>query len=79
MAGTPDGEEGVLAGAVDALFDGARLPSHLEQAIAASIGRQAVFDLMATVGFYSVLGFILMTFDTPIDQDVVDEMAEHPI
>lgn len=79
MAGTPDGEDGLLAGAVDALFDVARLPSHLEQAIAASIGRQAVFDLIATVGFYLVLGFILMTFDTPIDQDVADEMAEHPI
>ncbi|EJT00904.1 carboxymuconolactone decarboxylase (plasmid) [Rhizobium sp. CCGE 510] len=79
MAGTPDGEDGLIAEAVDALFSGACLPSHLEQALAATMGRQAVFDLMATVGFYSVLGFILMTFDTPVDQGVADEMAEHPI
>ncbi|AIC29977.1 carboxymuconolactone decarboxylase protein (plasmid) [Rhizobium etli bv. mimosae str. IE4771] len=79
MAGTPDGEDGLIADAVDALFGGARLPSNLERAISVSLGQQAVFDLMATVGFYSVLGYILMTFNTPIDQSVADEIAERPL
>ncbi|MBB6305157.1 MULTISPECIES: carboxymuconolactone decarboxylase family protein [Rhizobium] len=79
MAGTPDGEDGLIAGAVDALFDEARLPSHLERAISAAMGQQAVFDLMVTVGFYSVLGYVLLTFDTPIDQGVADEIAKHPL
>ncbi|EPE94020.1 carboxymuconolactone decarboxylase family protein [Rhizobium grahamii] len=79
MAGTPDGEDGLIARAVDALLDEARLPLQMEQAIAAAMGQQAVFDLMATVGFYSVLGYIVMTYDTPIDQDVANEIAQHPL
>ena len=39
----------------------------------------AVFDLIATVGFYSVLGYILMTYDTPIDAAVAREVAERPL
>ena len=35
--------------------------------------------LIATVGFYSVLGYILMTYDTPIDAAVTAEMAERPL
>jgi hypothetical protein len=43
------------------------------------VGRKAVFDLIATVGFYSVLGYILMTYDTPIDAPVADEMRKRPL
>ncbi|WFU06719.1 carboxymuconolactone decarboxylase family protein (plasmid) [Rhizobium sp. CB3171] len=79
MAGAPDGEDGLIAAAVDALFDERRLPSHIERAISSTMGERAVFDLMATVGFYSVLGYILMTFDTPIDENVAREFATHPL
>lgn len=79
ISGTPEGEDGLLAQAVDALIDDARLPPHLERAMSATLGKQAVFDLMATVGFYSVLAFILMTFDTPIDEIVAGEIASRPI
>ncbi|ULJ74265.1 carboxymuconolactone decarboxylase family protein [Rhizobium gallicum] len=78
MSNAPDGEDGLIARAVDALFDEARLPSHIESAISAAMGQHAVFDLMATVGFYSVLGYILMTYGTPIDQGVADEIAANP-
>ena len=37
------------------------------------------FDLIATVGFYSVLGYILMTYDTPIDAAVAAEMTDRPL
>lgn len=75
MRGFPTGEDGMLARAVDALFDEKRLSWELEAALSGAFGRQAVFDLMATVGFYSVLGFILMTFDTPVDDAVAQEMG----
>ncbi|GLR59749.1 carboxymuconolactone decarboxylase family protein [Rhizobium indigoferae] len=79
MSGTPVGEDGLIARAVDALFDDARLSSDIEQAISSSMGTEAVLDLIATVGFYSVLGYILMTFNTPIDEGVVNEMINRPI
>ena len=70
MREMPEGEDGVIAEAVDALFDQKRLPAELETRLAQAIGRQAVFDLIATVGFYSTLGYILMTYETPIDADI---------
>jgi len=79
MCGLPDGEDGLIARAVDALFDDKRLPHDVESLLAATIGKEAVFDLMATVGFYLTLGFILMTFDTPLDEGVASEIAERPL
>lgn len=79
MRGNPSGEDGLIAQAVDQLFDQRRLGPDLEQALAETLGREAVFDLIATVGFYSVLGYLLMTYETPIDSDVAAEMAEKPL
>jgi hypothetical protein len=31
------------------------------------------------VGFYTTLGLILNSFDTPIDPDVAQELAEAPL
>ena len=79
MRGMPEGEDGLIARAVDALFDDKRLSPALENELAGMLGREAVFDLIATVGFYSVLGFVLMTYETPIDEAVAREMAERPL
>ncbi len=79
LRGMPEGEDGLIARAVDALFDDKRLSLGLEADLAAALGRAAVFDLIATVGFYSVLGYILMTYDTPIDAPVAAEMAQRPL
>lgn len=79
LRGLPAGEDGLIVRAVDALFDDRRLSPALEAELAAALGREAVFDLIATVGFYSVLGYILMTYDTPIDAPVAAEMAERPL
>ena len=79
LRATPTGDDAQLALAVDALVDERRLPSGLEQELADKLGREAVIDLMATVGFYSVLGYLLMTYETPIDPDIATEMAEQPI
>lgn len=79
IAAMPDGEDGLIVRAVDALFDARCLPPDLEAELAAAMGREAVFDLIATVGFYSVLGGILMTYATPLDEGIAAELAAHPI
>ncbi|MDQ7774680.1 MAG: carboxymuconolactone decarboxylase family protein [Paracoccus aminovorans] len=79
MRAMPEGEDGLIARAVDALFDCRRLPEALESELARALGVQGVFDLIATVGFYSVLGHILMTYATPVDEAVAAEMAAQPL
>ncbi|GES52051.1 alkylhydroperoxidase family enzyme [Rhizobium sp. ERR 922] len=79
LRGTPEGEDGLITQAVDALFDLRRLPPDLEKGLSALLGKQGVFDLIATVGFYTVLGYVLMTYDTPIDEAVAGELAEKPL
>ncbi|QCO57572.1 carboxymuconolactone decarboxylase family protein (plasmid) [Pseudorhodobacter turbinis] len=75
----PEGEDGLIVRAVDALMDDKRLAPEQEAELAAAIGREAVIDLIATVGFYSVLGYLLQTYDTPIDPAIAAEMEEHPL
>ena len=78
IRGTPEGEDGLIVQAVDQLWDGSRIEPKLEAELAAAIGREAVFDLIATVGFYSVLGYLLRTYDTPLDADVAQELTAKP-
>ena len=79
VAAMPEGEDALLVRAVDALFDEHRIPRELEAELAAAIGRAAVFDLIATVGFYSVLGGILQTYDTPLDDAIAHELEQAPL
>ncbi|MFC7703683.1 carboxymuconolactone decarboxylase family protein [Plastorhodobacter daqingensis] len=69
----------LVAEAVDALFDDRRIPPILEHRLAEALGRSAVFDLIATVGFYSCLGYLLNTYDPPLDQEIAAELAERPL
>lgn len=75
----PAGEDALLTRAVDAIFDDHKLPAELEAELRQTIGKAGVFDLIATVGFYSVLGTILMTYDVPIDDNIRAELAANPI
>jgi len=69
LAGMGPGDA-LLAGAVDELIDGAALsPARLAD-LAAAHGREGVLDLMATVGMYSTLAFVVKSFGTPVDEDV---------
>ncbi|MER9254449.1 carboxymuconolactone decarboxylase family protein [Mesorhizobium sp. M0598] len=79
MWDSPNGEDGLIARAVDALFDGTHLPPDLDAQLSATMGRQAIFDLIATVGFYSILGYILLTYNTPLDEKVAREMELRPL
>jgi hypothetical protein len=60
MRGHAGGRGWLIARAVDALFDERRLPPALEVELASALGRRGVIDLIATVGFYPVLGSLLM-------------------
>ena len=79
LRNTADGDDHLIVKAVDALIDEHRLSPSQELELAGAIGRRGVIDLIATVGFYSVLGGLLMTYRTPIDADVAAELAERPI
>lgn len=82
VSGPPEAmapDDAVLARAVDALLDCHCLPAGLECDLAARLGRGAVFDLIATVGFYSTLGYLLNTYNPPLDDAVAAEMATRPL
>lgn len=72
------GLDGLIIDAVDALLDEHRLSKAQEAALAEAIGRTAVIDLIAMVGFYSVLGYLLKTYNTPIDDAIKKEAQENP-
>lgn len=65
-----EGHDLLLVRAVDALLDDRRLTPAQEAELAGIFGRDAVIDLIATVGFYSTLGYLLMTYETPLDDDI---------
>ena len=79
IADAPAGEDGLIASAVDALFDNHFIPASLEAELSSIVGREAVFDLIATVGFYRVLGAILLTYDTPVDPEIAAELERFPL
>ncbi|MCI4661187.1 MAG: carboxymuconolactone decarboxylase family protein [Neomegalonema sp.] len=79
LRGAPSGEDGLIMRAVDALMDEHRLPPCLEAELSAALGKAGVFDLIATVGFYRVLGSLLLTYAPPIDEDVAAEFAATPL
>ncbi|MBZ5487247.1 carboxymuconolactone decarboxylase family protein [Halomonas aquamarina] len=70
---TSNGVDGLIVNAVDALLDTHQLTRAQEATLADAIGRHAVIDLIAMVGFYSVLGYLLKTYDTPIDEAIQAE------
>lgn len=72
------GSDRLLARAVDELTDNARLLASTREELLDLIGTEGMFDLMATVGFYSVLGFIVNSLDVPLDSDVSAELAATP-
>ncbi len=78
IRGTPEGIDGLIVNAVDALFDKRMLTQEQEAELAEAIGRTAVIDLIAMVGFYSVLGYLLNTYDTPIDQAIQQQARQQP-
>jgi alkylhydroperoxidase family enzyme len=68
-----DDLDDLLMAAVDHLMESGQLPLTLRETLMARIGAKGVLDLMATVGMYSTLAFILKTFEVPIDPGVAEQ------
>lgn len=75
LAGIP-AEDALLAGAVDALVDTKRLdPAQLGDVVAL-VGKQGALDLMATVGMYLTLGFMLNTAPPDLEPAIARTLAQ---
>lgn len=68
-----------IAAAVDDLIGTARLSPQTLRDLHAKVGPEGVLDLMATVGFYSTLAFILNSFEIELEEDVMTALSEHPL
>lgn len=73
-----DKDDATIAGAVDELFTAKRLSPDTQKALIALVGEKGLFDVIATVGFYSTLGYILNSCDTPLDDDIAADLADQP-
>jgi len=67
-------DDRMLARAVDELVDDACISPPLRAALVDRLGAEGTLDLMATVGAYTLLAFVVKTFETPVDADI----ADHP-
>ena len=72
-------EDQLLIQAVDRILDDRMLPADLEAELAETYGTGAIFDIIATVGFYHTLGTILRTYEVPLDDAVAQEMRDAPL
>lgn len=82
IAGPLDGmsaEDAIIARAVDEMFDNKRIGEASVEALAMLVGTEGVFDVIATVGMYSTLGYIVNSFRTPVDPDVAGELENCPL
>ena len=74
-----DIEDAIFANAVDEMMTQKKISTHTLDELLALVGKKGVLDTIATVGFYSTLGFILNTFNTPLDNDIFNEMTNQPL
>jgi len=60
-------EDAVFAQAVDQLCQTGAMDTDTQAKLAALVGKHGVLDVIATVGFYTTLGFILNSFAVPLE------------
>lgn len=71
--------DGVVSAAVDELFDNHRLSPERQKQVSLLVGTDGLLDLIATVGFYTTLGFILKGFNVPLEPEIVAAMTVAPL
>ena len=74
----PLADDQTLLIAVDELVDTARLTPQTLENLQQYLGKEGVLDVMALVGMYTTLAFIVNSFNTPIDDDIEQALAERP-
>ncbi len=72
-------EDGVFAQAVDELFEMRKIAPATARDVQRLVGGHGVMDVIATVGFYTTLGMILNSFDTPLDDAIAAELETRPL
>jgi len=72
-------DDRLLASAVDMLIADQALSPLVQKQLLSLVGPEGIFDLIATVGFYTTLACLLKSFATPLDADVANELAERPL
>ena len=77
--GNMTAEDAILAGAVDELLTRSKMSAATIARLVDLVGKEGVLDVMATVGFYSTLAFIVNTFETPLDARIGQELSEQPM
>lgn len=65
--------ERLILRAVDEMIDQQQLEVETAQALLDSMGKQALLDILFTVGIYLTLGTILNTFDVPFEDFLINE------
>jgi DNA-binding transcriptional regulator YhcF (GntR family) len=72
-------EDAIFADAVDEIMEKKKISPNTLKNLYSLVGKEGVLDTIATVGFYSTLGFMINSFNTPIDDDIINEMIKQPI
>ena len=76
--GPQSGDDGLLARAVDELAVEGRFSLDTTAALTERLGEAGVMDVIATVGLYTTLSFIVNSFATPVDADIVASLTAQP-
>jgi 4-carboxymuconolactone decarboxylase len=71
--------DALLLRAVDELFENQALSAATVSALQMDGGTHGMLDLMATVGMYQTLAFIVKSFGTPLDDDIRQELDRAPL
>lgn len=74
-----EADDGVVCAAVDELFDNHCLSPKRQMQISLLVGNDGLLDLIATVGFYTTLGFMLKSFNVPLEPEIVTAMTIQPL
>lgn len=67
-----EGEDRLLANAVHSLLNHGRVDEASRDELVELLGPEGILDMMAIVGMYSTLAFIVNSFETPIDKEVLE-------
>lgn len=73
------GGDALLLDVVDALMERGKLSEGLLARLQDLVGLKGSLDVMATIGMYTTLAFLLETFAVPVDDDVAAELAGDPL
>lgn len=70
------GEDALLIAGTDALLDEGGFGTAMLAALTEAFGKKGALDVIATVGMYTTLAFLLNSHDVPLEPDMADALAQ---